>query len=543
MSADVMTETNPRDPERTSTAEAGSEATTAAGRGGLAIAIAKVSFILFGFGQTLVLPAILGTDGYGVIARILATVGIVNNVVVGLSIQGVSRTVARVSEAEAPGAFRRVLVMHGLLAVVVACAFAASAGLVANLLEAPYIANGLRVMALVVFFYGIYAPLVGALNGRRRFVDQASLDIAYGVLRFATTIGGALVAIKVLHGDGVFGGVVGFTIAAGLIVPLALTRSKTGAPGATSPSAREYGSFLAPTLVGLVSLNLLLQTDFELFSHFVGQKATALGEPARRADEIVGVYRAFQLFSFLPYQLLMSVTFVLFPLLARAHADGDRAAVKRYTETGVRLALLVVGLLAGIVAAIPYALLRFAFKDPSIAALGAGAQPIHALAMGAFALLGVATTALTSLKRERIAAVLTTTGVFLVAGACAVLVPRADLGTPMMMASASGTLLAIVLVATAGGFVLYRVAGGLTAPLTALRVLAATAACILVGSRLPYFGRPTALVEALVVAAVYVGVLVVTRELGGPDLALVRSLAGRRGSSGAKASRPNDSAS
>src|SRR5258708_2094063 len=89
-----------------------------AGRGGLAIALAKVSFIVFGFGQTLVLPAVLGTDGYGVIARILATVGILNNVIVGVSIQGVSRTVSGGGERDAPSAFRRGLVIHGAISVV-----------------------------------------------------------------------------------------------------------------------------------------------------------------------------------------------------------------------------------------------------------------------------------------------------------------------------------------------------------------------------------------------------------------------------------------
>jgi len=524
MSIHVTTETNPREPQRASTPTAASATATSAGRGGIAIAVAKLSFILFGFGQTLVLPAILGTDGYGVIARILATVGIINNVIVGLAIQGVSRTVSRVSEADAPGAFRRVLVIHGGLAVAAAIGFASLAGRIARLLQAPYIADGLRIMALVVFLYGIYAPLVGALNGRRRFVEQASLDIVYGALRFTTTIGGALIAIKVFHADGILGGVIGFALAALLIVPLAFSRTKAGASGGRSPTTAEYASFLTPLLIGLVSLNLLLQTDFEMFSHFVGQKAAELGEPAKRADEIVGVYRAFQLFSFLPYQLLMSVTFVLFPMLARAHADGDAASVKRFAATGVRLALLLVGLIVGVVAAIPYALLRFAFKDPQIAELGAGAQPIHALAMGAFALLGVATTALTSLRREGLAALLTTAGVVLVAGACAVLVPRAELGAPMMLASATATLFALAVIAFLAGFALYRTAGGITSPLTLLRVMGATAVTIFVGARLPYFGRFTAPVEALLVATVYIASLTISRELGRDDADMLRRI-------------------
>lgn len=495
-----------------------------AGRGGLAIATAKVAFILFGFGQQALLPAILGKDGYGAISVPFAIAGIVNNVIVALSIQGVSRTVSGAPEAEADTSFRRTLVYHAIVAAAVALVFGASAGLIARLESAPHVAPALRVMAGVVFLYGIYAPLVGALNGKRKFGAQAGLDILYGGIRFAAVVGGAFVATRVLHASGVMGGVVGFVLAAALIVPVAITRSGVGRAGGSTPTARSYFGFLAPLAFGLVSLNLLLQTDFLFFSHFAGEKAAT----AEAADGIRGVYRAFQLFSFLPYQLLMSVTFVLFPLLAKAHAERDREAVKRYTETGMRLALVLVGLFVGIVAAIPYPLLRFAFKDPSIAELGASAQPIHALGMGAFALLGVATTALTSLGRERVAALLTTAGVVFVASACAILIPRAELGAPMLVASSTATLAALAVMACIGGAILHRTAGGLVSPKTITRVALATGGAILLGSRLPYAGRLCALPWAAVVATAYVLLLALLGEIGKRDLEVVRSITQRK---------------
>ena len=44
------------------------------------------------------------------------------------------------------------------------------------------------------------------------------------------------------------------------------------------------------------------------------------------ADALAGAYGVAQLFCFLPYQLLLSVTFVLFPLLASAKRETDEAA-------------------------------------------------------------------------------------------------------------------------------------------------------------------------------------------------------------------------
>jgi stage V sporulation protein B len=562
--------TTTREPRSaTAASEVAGKATTAraAGRGGLAIAVAKISFVLFGFAQQLALPAILGTDGYGVISRILAIVGIVNNVVVALSIQGVSRTVSSAQDDEVATAFRRVLWIHAVLAVTVATGFALLAGTIADGVKAPYIAGPLRIIAVVVFLYGVYAPLVGSLNGRQRFVDQAGLDILYGGLRLVTTLGLAFAFARVLHRDGVTGGVLGFSLGALLIVPVALTRAGTGKAGGDHPSVASYTAFLGPLALGLVALNVLLQTDFLLFSRFVGDDAARSAELfagpsfapiahvstwtgtasvavsglvapvsdavtsavwSKRTDELAGVYRAFQLFSFLPYQLLMSVTFVLFPMLARAHADADRDAIRSYTRTGMRLAFILVGLFAGVVAAIPFPLLRFAFADPFIGEMGHAAQRLHALGMGAFAILGVVSTALTSLRRERAAAWLTLGAVGLVAGACAWLVPRASFGEPMMLASASATLAAMGAVAVLGCVVLYRTAGGLVPWTTPVRVVVAMGAAVLVGTKLPFFGRLTGPIEAVPMALTYFVVLAATRELGADDLAMVKRVLGRK---------------
>lgn len=502
------------------------QVTKTAGRGGLAIAVAKVSFIAFGFAQQVVLPAVLGKEGYGNIGRVLAIVGIVNNIIVGMSLQGVSRTVASLTAEDAPKALRRVLGYHLVVALVLAGGFAGTADVLARFMEAPYLATSMRVVAAVVFFYGLYAPLVGYLNGRRRFVEQAGLDILYGAMRFATTVIGVLVAWRVAKIDAILGGAIGFTCAAGAIVPIAVWRTKVGAPGGTSPSVGRYAAFVAPVALGLIALNVLLQADFLLFSRFIGQKARLLGEDSARADAFAGTYRAFQLFSFLPYQLLMSVTFVLFPMLAKAFVDRDREAIARYTRTGMRIALLLVGLLAGIVAGLPYGLLRFAFSDPEIAELGSKAQPFHAAAMALFALLGVTTTVLTSLKKEVVAAGLNALGVGLVAAASFLVTPSADFGGPMMVASAIATLVGLGATLAVALVALKRFAGGVVAIATPVRVALAVAAMVVIGHAMPFLGRFGAPIEAVALVIVYGGVLVLSRELGGKDLATLRAVVG-----------------
>ncbi|MGK3990740.1 lipopolysaccharide biosynthesis protein [Sorangium sp. So ce136] len=523
----------PSDPAQASPAPAAPSpaapsAARSAGRGGLAIAGAKVSFIVFGFVQQLILPRLLGTDGYGEVSVVLAGVGVVNNVVVATGIQGVSRAVSSVAERDVAEAFRRTLALHAVLAVAVSSAFALLAGAIASFSEAPHVAGPLRLAAVIVLLYGLYAPLVGALNGQRRFLTQAAFDVGYGALRTASIAAGALLFLRAGQ-SGVLGAIAGFVTAAAIIVPLALTRTGLGRRGGAGPSIREHLVFLLPLAVSQTFLNLLLQTDFFLLRRFLGQATHHLALGARAADDLIGVYRGAQLFAFLPYQLLLSVTFILFPMLARAHAEQDRAAVRRYAMTGVRLSFLLTGLLCAPISGLAPHVLRFAFPV-EIWSRGGGALRVLSLGMGAFAVLGVASAALTSLRRERTAAALTAATVLLVAVGCSLFVPRAAFGPDMLVSSAVATSLALATAAVVSGFLLHRAAGGFVPARTALRVGLALAVAVAVGARLPWLGKVAVLGEAILVALIYVALLVATREVGRDDLAILRQAFGRGGS-------------
>jgi stage V sporulation protein B len=282
-----------------------------------------------------------------------------------------------------------------------------------------------------------------------------------------------------------------------------------------------------PLAISQTCLNLLMQTDFILFRRMAGAAAEPLGLPAAAADTLQGVYRGVQLFAFLPYQLLMSVSFILFPMLARARSQGDAAAVQRYTRTGVRIAMLLTGLLCAPIAGLAPHVLRLAFPQ-EIWTQGGGALRIHALGMGAFAILGIVSAALTSLGRERRAAVLTGGTVVLVATGCLVAVPRAPFGSQMVVHSALATGAALAAAAIIGAAVLRREAGGVVAPLVPIRVGAAIAATIALGLQMPWLGKPLVVAEAALLGLVYLGVLVALGELGRADIATLKEAFGRR---------------
>jgi stage V sporulation protein B len=505
------------------------EADTAkvAGRGGLAIAVAKVSFLLTGFVQQLLLPAVLGVDGYGAISRVLALVSIVNNVIVATSIQGVSRTVSAAKEGEGDAAFRKVLGLHTILALVVSSVFAAGAGLLADAVGASHVSGPLRLVGAIVLLYGVYAPLVGALNGRRQFVTQAGLDIFYGVSRMVLLVAGAWIGAKLLAGRGVFGASAGFVAAALLIVPIAAWRTGLGKAGPGGPSTGEYVGFLLPLVFGQISLNLLLQTDFMLLSRAAGAGAERAGLPPSAGDQLMGVYRGVQLFAFLPYQRLMAVQFVLFPMLAKAKAENDAEAVKRYVRTGVRLAFLLVGLVAGTIAALAPHVLRFAFPE-LIARDGGEALRWLAPGMGAFAILGIACAALTSLRREGLSAAITVITVFTVAVAVTFGIGDEPFGAGMVLGAARGTAIAMGVCALVAAFLLHRETGAFVAPLTLVRVLVAMALVGVAGRYAPWLGKLAVPVVAAGVAVLYLALLALTGELGRADVATFKAAFGRK---------------
>jgi stage V sporulation protein B len=507
----------------------GGEVARSAGRGGLAIAGAKVAFILFGFAQQLILTRLLRAEGYGQLRTVLSVVSIVNNTVVAMSIQGVSRAVSQAPAGREDEALRATLRVHVPVAALVSLGFALLAGQVAAFEGAPHLTSALRLVALVVLLYGLYAPLVGSLNGRRRFLDQAGLDTLYSFLRTGGLAAGALLFAAAGSAlGGVMGALGGFVAAAAVILPLAVVRAGVGSAGEAGPGVREYLRFLLPVAGGQILLNLLLFTDGLLLRRFAG---AALSRQA--ADALAGVYSGAQQFSFLPYQLLISITFILFPMLARAQAEGDRAAVRSYTMAGVRLAMVLTAIFTGALSGLAPGVVRVVF--PPDMWDGAGALRILSLGMGSLSVLGITCAALTSLGRAVDAAALTGLGVSLIAGGCSLVVPAAPAGLPMLTASATATAVALTLAAIAGGLRLRAVAGGFVAPLTLVRVLATLGACVAAGSRLPLVEAPSKIVQAagvamegLAVVAVGLVVLVVSGEVGREDLTRLRAVVARK---------------
>ncbi len=518
---------------RVSSESESTEATAKAGRGGLAVLAAKVFFILVGFIQQPLLKGVMGLAGYGALSgRVLPISNILNNVIVSGSTQSVSRLVAQ-NPRHQHAALRHALRIHTPIAGAVAIGFIVFAPIYTRFQGAPHILLPLLVMSGVALLYGLYAPLIGYLNGRGQFVRQASLDVLFATLRTVLLVGGSYLLGK-LFGLGVLGACLGFVGAAALILPIALRWTGTGSsdPNASLPPARAYLTQWFMISGAQLAMNALMQSDISILGHCLSKQASQgawLADPSKASDEWLGVYRACQLFAFLPYQLLFSVTQVLFPMLARAHSDGDHERVRALVLRGSRIALLLCGLLVSIVVTLPGSLLHFAYGS-DVAERGATTLRLLASGMSAFALLALALTILTSLGRERWSLAITFGSSAVVAVVMLVVVRNAPFGEPQLLRTAltmAAVLAAAFVVATVS---VHRRASVFFPISTFLRVFVVVVTLALAGRALPILSRVLTPVAAALVALFYFAMLALTRELSRFDLDLVRSVFKRRAS-------------
>lgn len=513
------------------------ESAASAGRGGLALALGKLYFLAIGLVQQVLLKQLLGLGGYGAYSTASSVASITYNPVVQTSIQGVSRELAGLDAADQPPTLRRLLVWHTLLALGLALVFVALAGVATSLLGAPHLTTTLRILGAVLFSYGVYAPLVGALNGLRRFVAQAAVDVIAATLRTLGLLGGAYFGLRLdrsgaLSMSGVEGAAIGFSGVSLLLIGLGIRLAGVGISGGASLTFGKYARFLWPVLGGQLLLNLLFQADALVLRRLGSAAAEIAILDASAADPLVGAYRAAQLFCFLPYQLLMSVTFILFPLLAAARAANDGERVARTTASGVRLAALVTALMVAPLVAVPGGLVALVYGRDA-AELVAPAMRILSVGLGAFALFGVMTTALNALGRPRTSLVVTSAAVLLVFGLTVAFGYGAPLSPVLLERVATGATIALLAATLVAGRQLALASGTALPRSTALRAAGASlGAGMLLAQLTPggagHAGPIATLGLALLAVVGTLALLVVTGEVGRSDLDGARDLLRRR---------------
>ena len=173
----------------------------------------------------------------------------------------------------------------------------------------------------------------------------------------------------------------GFAFGALTILLVALFVVGIGREGPKLP-VRTWVSFLLPIVLFQTMLNGTLLLDVWVLNNTVAQLGIESGvdvaAAAERASTYVGLYKAGQNFAFVPYQIILAVTFVVFPLVSRATASGDVASARKHIHAALRFSAIVLFALAAPISGGAEGLMRMAYGSAFVG----GADTLRVLVFG-----------------------------------------------------------------------------------------------------------------------------------------------------------------
>jgi stage V sporulation protein B len=484
-----------------------------AGRGVLSIASSKIYFIITSYAVQLALTRLLSEEEYGLYGSAMRLVSIVNNVLIVATVQSVSKLVSE-DEDNAPGTLRRGLQIQLVTGAVLGALLFSTAPLIAErgLLDRE-LGPMLQLGAAVVLAYALYATLVGSINGRHLFPRQAGLDAVFSTLRTSAILGAAAL------GFGALGAFAGFATAAVCILLVALTVVGVGRAGPAPPLGR-WLLFMGPLAVYHLCLNGTLMIDQPLLKRTVAELMREAGasplEAARAASRQAGFYNAAQQFAFVPYQLILSLNFVVFPMISRATSAKDAETTKRTIRAAMRFSFLALLAVASPIGGASDGVMRIAYTSEYLA--GAPALGVLVFGLVAFALFVISGTMLSGAGRPLLSTGIAAVGLVTVVGANRLFVSLAGVDGETLRAAALGTTAGMVTAMLIAASAVYFIFRAWLPVATLVRGLLAAGLGYGVAHAVPHGSAVTSLLALVLGGLAYLAALAITRELRRSDL-------------------------
>lgn len=507
------------------------DAARVAGRGFVLITGAKVVFMVMGTAVTIGMP-ILGmtTKEFGDYNTIIAAVSLLNMVVITGTLQAVAKLVSERPKA-AGDIVKRATLLQMCLGVPIVVAYILAAPVIADSFSDPSLTGLLRVSGIITLAYAFYAVFVGYFNGKKAFGRQAILDATFSTTKTTLMLG------LVIAGFGVAGAVWGFSSAAVLIVFVAFGLFMMDRKRATEhATAKDAGGRLIGYLLSIMFYTFciygVLRADL-----FLVRAVAASALSADTGALLAGIYGGVQYMARLPFQAVIAVTFVVFPLISAATFNADVGATRAYIRSTLRYSLILTVLLSALVAGNAAELVAGMYG----ADYASGVPPLQVLSVATvgYSLFYIATTMITGAGQPLwSAAVAFVTLLITVAANYAAVqaaVAAKATGEVIMLHGAVATAFSMLAgFGLAVGVLLWKYRAGLPW-LTAARVGFAGIVVALLSTfaqmpeasgRLVQLGAVVG--KGAVGAALFIGLLAGMRELGGDDMERVRRVIGRK---------------
>jgi stage V sporulation protein B len=252
----------------------------------------------------------------------------------------------------------------------------------------------------------------------------------------------------------------------------------------------------------------------------------ALELATSEASALVGFYRSAQNFALVPYQVILSVTFVVFPLVSRATAAGDLASARSHVVGALRFSVIVLLALAAPISGSAEALIRMAYGATFLP----GAQTLSILVFGqvSLALFVIVATILSGSGRPGLSAGIGLVALCVMLAANRLLVRAVGIGDSTLAVAALATSLGPLLALVVSNFALKQLLSVGLPLKTLVRCGISAGAGYFAAQLTPQHHGLLAPVAMLAGGSAYLAALFVTRELSGADVALVAATLRRR---------------
>jgi len=482
-----------------------SDVATVAGRGAIYITLAKLWFMASGYGIAITLTYLLTTEEYGLYRVVINAVSIVNAVIVTGTYQAVSKYVSQEPE-KADSVKSKALRLQLIVGGLIAAGFFALAPAVAYFLHDSRLTNYLRLASLITLAYAFYSVYTGYFNGQRRFLIQAGVDATYSTLKLGFII------LLVWLGFGVMGGVGGFALAAVAVLAVAavIGRGKAKQGDVSGGQLFRFQSYL---LLFTFVLTLLQKVDLMLIKALSSADATVASDNAAYYGAAIDLAN-------ISYQIIISVTFVIFPLVSRSTFEEDRSRTQSYITNTMRYSLMIMALTAALFSANAGEVLRVVY--PAVYQAGTEALRIVAFGMLFFGLLYVLTTIISASGRPTVSLLIAAITLGTSALLNALLIPKYGLAGAAIGTTAS------MLAGALGASVYVRVKlGGLVSIASTARIVACAGVIYALSTFVAPASKVMILAQLAGLALCYFALLLISGEIGRKDLKLLARVAGR----------------
>ena len=339
--------------------------TRTVGRGGLYLTMTKIFFIVASYAIVFGIPRAVGKERgdavFGDYGAVNAWLSVLSTVLVTGTLQAISRFVGGAPHLARAIKYRGVAVQV-IFGALVGGGF---------YLAAPHIAGSqtqlvtpMRVAAIIPFVYAIYSVFMGTLNGEKRFAEQALLDAGFTTMK---VVGVLAFAYVLKTTTGCFIGFAAAAAAVGLasIFVTARGHGNLARDDAAAPGRGDLFRFQLQTVAFMLLVQWLVQMDLWYIAWFAdygdvdAERLKDLGESGR------ALYRSSQTFAQVGYALVVSVTFVLFPLISGASIYENKETARTYVGQAVRYAAIMIVGCAAILSSWPESSIGLLLNDPT----------------------------------------------------------------------------------------------------------------------------------------------------------------------------------